>query len=698
MRPFCLSVALRFVRVSPIPPRLTALRCLSSGRPLLSAAAVDPELTLPEPLSLQPLLRHDDVDRQSQPLVSHAPRKHHDPRSKNLPVSCPGCGALTQDVDADSAGYFTLPRRAVKAYLRSFGRIAQWEVRKETELEREDECDEPKDTSQMKENEDQEHEEPNAGVELPPSPPICDRCHYLTYESRGTPIAHPTIEAIADSIAESPFTRNHIYHVADAADFPMSLIPSIHRDLSLAKPRTQNRRSQHTFSNRPSMSFIITRSDLLAPTKELVDSLMPKFSSVLRTALGRSGEKLRLGNVHLVSSKRGWWTRDIKDTIRSRGGGNWMVGKFNVGKSNLFEVLFPKRSPEDAAAFAELRRQEEIDVAPGVLSTPSLSETALLPPPQPEMLYPVLPLVSKLPGTTASPIRIPFGNGKGELIDMPGLARGGLDQFVKSGDKSTLVMEHRPTVTQYVVKPGQSLLLGGGLVRITPFLDPDDPSTTLLVYPFVPLEAHVTATDKAEGTQTQQRQSGVESILEAGAGASMSTAGRFKLQTDVTKSRAGSMLRAGVNPDKLAFRVYATDILIEGVGWVELVCQVRKYRRPFQAGTPPVDSTQPQTEEVEVKAPSADDISFGTNTFTPFGGDRKISDTGTTDSLDSFPEVEIFSPNGKHIGQRTCMDLWQLWHQGRLTKMKSHKRPKKSMKGAKKRGRVARREALKAAT
>ena len=53
------------------------------------------------------------------------------------------------------------------------------------------------------------------------------------------------------------------------------------------------------------MSFIITRSDLLAPKKEQVDSLMPYIVEVLRDALGGTGENVRLGNVRCVSAKRG---------------------------------------------------------------------------------------------------------------------------------------------------------------------------------------------------------------------------------------------------------------------------------------------------------------------------------------------------------------------------------------------------------
>ncbi|EXJ69467.1 uncharacterized protein A1O5_07503 [Cladophialophora psammophila CBS 110553] len=468
----------------------------------------------------------------------------------------------------------------------------------------------------------------------------------------------------------------------------MSLIPSIYKNLSLARPRTQNRRSQHSFSSRPSVSFIITRSDLLAPSKEMVDSMMPKFIAILRTAMGRMGQKLRLGNVHLVSSKRGWWTKDIKESIWHRGGGNWLVGKFNVGKSNLFEVLFPKGSRDRAPVYAEIQRQQEIESAHRSTDPTFFSEKKLLPPPQPEVPFPPMPLVSSLAGTTASPIRLPFGNHKGELIDMPGLERGGLEQYVKSEDKADLVMTHRPIVTQHIIKPGQSLLLGGGLVRITPLLDENDRSITMLAYPFVPLKSHVTSTEKASGTQIQERESGVESILADGAGTHMSSAGRFKLRTDVTKSRAGSMIRAGVSAEKLPFHVYATDILIEGIGWVELVCQVRKSKRVHQSEPPAEDFTASSGTESGV--PTAQGLSIGTTTFAPFGT-IQTKDDSTQSS--SFPEVEIFTPDGKYIGQRTCLDVWQTWNTGK-PRTKRAARPRKPMSGAKKREKMRRRAAL----
>lgn len=586
-----------------------------------------------------------------------------------LPTSCPSCGALSQEVNAGEAGYYSRSRKAVKHYLRS--------LRKEPSEKYEKQETDPS-ASVVSHNHDEEQtgssqEQPTVETTSKSSThqiiplPICDRCHDLMYNSRGDPIAHPSIEDLADSIVESPFSRNHVYHVLDAADFPMSLIPSIHNHLTLAKPRSQNRRSKHSFPHRPTLSFLITRSDLLAPSKEMVDKMMPYFQSVLRTALGRSGRDMRLGNIHLVSAKRGWWTGDIKDSIWKRGGGNWMVGKLNVGKSNLFEVLFPKGSGERVIEYDEEKQQN--DQKPVTQDDDVLPEHSMLPPSQPEMPFPTLPLVSSLPGTTASPIRIPFGNHKGELIDLPGLERGNLDEYVQKAHKLDLVMTTRPNVVQYNIKPGQSLILGGGLIRVTPVLDESDTNSTVLAYPFVPIDAHVTSTAKAIGIQQQERESGVVSILSENAGPAIASAGKFTLDCDVTKQRAGPLLRAGVSFSNLPFRVFSTDILIEGVGWVELICQVRKRRLPVRSES----STQ------------CDD------TFVPFvSHDEKIS----TSVNDEFPKVEIFTPNGNHIGQRKPLSAWEMLEEGKRTRSKetNGNRPRKSMKGLKKAEKLARRE------
>lgn len=530
-----------------------------------------------------------------------------------LPQQCGGCGALSQTTDPAEPGFYTLTRKSVQSHLQNGARNTRDGRVDEEALEAAAGTVDSSILDALKTL--------DVSPRPPSSPPVCDRCHKLRHHQTGVSIHHPSIQSLHDTILESPYKHNHIYHVIDAADFPMSLIPSLHRTLEIAPQRSHNRRSKtevYHKGKKTDVSFIITRSDLLAPVKSQVDSLMPYLVEVLRDALGSFGRDVRLGNVRCVSARRDWWTKDLKEDIWKRGGGGWMVGKVNVGKSRLFESVFPKGRSEmkgTSITSEETPMEEQINML------------SLLPPAPKEVDYPEMPLVHPLPGTTASPIRVPFGGGKGELIDLPGLSRGDLELYVQPEHRISLVMRARVVPEQQVIKPGQSLLLGG-FIRITPLTE-----DIILGYAFTPISPHLTATEKAIAIQEQERDTGVENIAVPGVGEKVASAGKYQLKWDVTKQRSGPVTRkdaAGLKVDQLPYRVVATDILIEGCGWVELVCQIRKRR--FDAG--------------------------------------------------EFPEVEVFTPEGKFIGERRCMSAWLMG--GPKVDKRAKGRPRKSMKGAKK--------------
>ena len=626
-------------------------------------------------------------------------------RAKSLPVSCPGCGALSQTVELDAAGFYG-------------SRVTAKKRQRSAKSQEEDEVFENALVSGVIFADHARDESTAHPPAQSPDVPICDRCHYLRYQSRGTGIIHPSMQSIQDIIEESPHKHNHIYHVIDAADFPMSLIPNLVTALHLPRLRTQNRRSksmQYIRGRQAEISFIITRSDLLAPKKEQADALVPYLREVLRDSLGRSGRNVRLGNVRCVSAQRGWWTRTVKEDIWRRGGAGWMVGKVNVGKSALYEVVFPKGRNHEEVGVGKIRQREEQKAlqsavakpenqgfkhlaipdqatsnytpnfadSPGELSEgpvevppndpesyqESILETdewhhdieedevlfdesehaGLLPPAQPETAYPNMPLVSALPGTTASPIRIPFGNGRGELIDLPGVERSSLDTHVKPEHRKHLVMKSRVVPEQYTIKPGQSLLIGG-LIRITPKND----DLVFLAYPFVPLHAHVTAHDKAVGVQTGVTAEGepytgtVESIATDDAKLTIKQAGSFKLDWDVTKQRTGSLTDRAAGKQRVAnlpFIVYSADILIEGVGWIELTCQVRSRQK-----------------------------SFITETVTDVFGDETIRK-----EFPPVPEVEVWSPEGKFVGVRRPMNAWVIGGPKKVAKHLQRARPRHSI-------------------
>lgn len=589
----------------------------------------------------------------------------------NLPRSCPGCGALTQTVSPEQPGFYGTNRKSVKTFIDRNGQCPGKGHDGESVLfELVLGAADASLSAQMglqggAENNIRGHE---SSKEI--STPVCNRCHDLIHHRTGHSVVHPTIQSIQEIIAESPYTYNHVYHVLDAADFPLSLIPSLQKSLSLAPQRSMNRRAKtnhYQYGRKAEMSFIITRSDLLAPKKEQVDGLMPYMLQVLRDALGGTADNVRLGNVRCVSSKRGWWTKQVKEDIWNRGGGGWMVGKVNVGKSNLFENIFPKGRNEEccvgslrhaaqqklpahlpnANGDGQRRSQTTHDLPENTESR--LLENYLLPPAPPETPFPVLPLVSPLPGTTASPIRVPFGGGKGELVDLPGLARGDLGQFVTDAHKIDLVMRDRVKPEQLVIKPGQSLLVGG-LLRITP----TTPNLVFLAYPFLPLKCHVTSTERAIAIHTQHEDSGVSTIAKPGIGSRMQSAGIFSLKWNVTKQRAGPLTKAaaaGLSTRTLPFIVFSADILVEGCGWVELVAQVRK--RDMETGMEPSD----------------------------------LFDTRP------YARVEISSPDGGHVGVRRPMGIWSLCGEKPMSSREMPGRPRRSMKGVKKNLKKARRAA-----
>ena len=697
---------------------------------------------------------HNGAEPSSSQAAIHSLKKEaihlQNTRRPDLPLTCPGCGALTQTAESDEAGFYTRSRRSIREYLKRRQRnVTASSSEAASNTVHDAELDVEINNNTMEHENDLSPLDALSTIPIDFDEPICDRCHNLLHNATGVSIAHPSLDAIADSIAESPHSRNHVYHILDAADFPMSLVPTIHKKLSLAKPRSRNRRSQYDFSRRTTLDFIITRSDLLGPTKEMVDGLLPQFRELLRSALSRSDRDTRLGNLHLVSAKRGWWTKEIKEEIWRRGGGNWMVGKVNVGKSNLFEVLFPKGHGEAAPSYTELEKMANVDNSQSA-EVPLLSETSLLPPVQPSKPYPTLPIVSALAGTTASPIRLPFGDSKGELIDLPGLARSDPSPSLHPSQKPfQLVMQSRPTVSQYIIKPGQSLLLGGGLVRITPHLDLDDQSTTMLAYPFTPpiLKPHVTSTAKAIQAQQQERESGIETLLAEGAGETVKLAGTFELKTDVTRQRTGKLLAAGMSLEQLPFQVYATDVLIEGIGWVEMVCQTRKRRRQaveLEAGSPSQEINQDVTSRTVnednvtcVASPSAssnDSIDTDTTsssdrpaTYQPLQPDSttemptfpsssnsatvepgSISNSSSVPTSSNplnqtiYPQISIHTPKGIAISTRPSLSLWPQWEAGRTARVRARHggrdpvRPRRSMRGVDKRARMERREKLKA--
>ncbi|KAJ3553935.1 hypothetical protein NPX13_g10756 [Xylaria arbuscula] len=629
--------------------------------------------------------------------------------TRSLLKQCRGCGALSQTSHPSQPGYFDLSRNAVKKYLGASAPSSHLQQEEKIFQDALRQLD-------AKELEKQGVDVRALALSLPPTDtkpqappkkPLCDRCHYLLHNHTGESIYHPSVESIRDTLFESPYKYNHVYHVLDAADFPMSLVPKISQFLDTMPLRSKNRRSRagrFYHGQKTEMSFIITRADLLAPTKPQVDTLFPYLREVLRDTLGRAGDNIRLGNLRAVSAKRSWWTKELKEDIWKRGGGGWMLGKANVGKSQLFEAVFPKGrmdwdpSKHQITVDMEAKAKKELS-----LPVPEIREDAhypkddsaqdelvddysLLPPAPKETQYPEMPLVSHLPGTTASPIRVPFGNGRGELIDLPGLERTSLENHVRKEHRLSLLMQSRIVPEQLTLKPGQSLLLGG-FIRITP----REPSPIMLTYAFTPIKPHVCRTDKAIGIQNQAGEVNVENIAVPGTGDQTKLAGSYELKWDVTKQRTGPLTRksaVGLEVERLPYRVLSTDILVEGVGWVELVAQVRTKDLFAPKAQPKTEQSGDNTETEPGDEMSAmerlEAIAEDTRKqklSPPVRSEQEKEKE--QEGEPNWPIVDVYSPEGKFISCRKPMNGWML-NKPRVEAASRKSRPRKSMKGVKK--------------
>lgn len=202
-------------------------------------------------------------------------------------------------------------------------------------------------------------------------------------------------------------------------------------------------------------------------------------------------------------------------------------------------------------------------------------------------------------------------------------------------------------------------MLIAGLILITP----RDTELVVLAYPFTSLPVHVTSTRKALQhirDPDPSARSGIELFQKAPTSPDPSppvsaqlhpdtaslpehfaSAGIYTLSDTVTPQR--NPLLTHKDPDSLSqlpYRVVATDLLLAGLGWVELVAQVR---------------TRDAHEEVR---------------------------------------VEVFTPQGKGIGQRATMGADMLRKNGEMLAGVARKtgRPRRSMKGDKKRRKVDGRE------
>lgn len=391
---------------------------------------------------------------------------------------------------------------------------------------------------------------------------------------------------------EHPSNRHHLYLIVDAADFPLSLVNLTRKTFLIPPLRSRNRRAKLTLHNHAkaiSLSFVISRSDLLAPRKEQVDQLMPDLIEILRDALGVSTANVRLGNIYCVSAKRHWWTQKLRDDICDRKEVAWIIGKSNVGKSQLTQAIFPnlqmlatrkdcgRGSFQVSKAGWQMGSSEKSSLPSAHLSLFGKEDGMQASTERKEDTNdsiiswpPTFPTISSLPGTTAQPIAMKFPNGLGEIIDVPGLSRRTLADYARSEQRESLYMRERPKAKRSIIHPGQCMLIND-LVHIIP----QNIAGDLLAYSFLPMRVRIAS---AQALQEEEPPDLSACSVGNDGPTKIAPAGTFCLKHDVTRRHLGSLGSAlGKSAlGTLPFSVYAIDVMIEGCGWIEFTVQVRK--------------------------------------------------------------------------------------------------------------------------
>ena len=223
------------------------------------------------------------------------------------------------------------------------------------------------------------------------------------------------------------------------------------------------------------ISYVVTRCDLLVHKREMLSGLESKIKSILKSALPPNAKLESVGpfresnGIHFTSSRSGWGIGKLKTEATTRKGGVWFFGGVNTGKSSLIRDVWPSgghlkgMTEDDAKEFDLIPDEESVeeisdeawgeelsqrmenrdpDVEMDNLLTQQLQQEKEKEA-KPRIRSHVSPTVSYIPGTTAAPLRIMYKELVGrkvkkstELVDLPGIERwvgqgeGGLMKYV----------------------------------------------------------------------------------------------------------------------------------------------------------------------------------------------------------------------------------------------------------------------------
>lgn len=164
----------------------------------------------------------------------------------------------------------------------------------------------------------------------------CIRCRDANYQSSYQGFKNREdypVESIDAILSQIPPNGNLVF-IINAQDFPMSFNKEIFK-----------------YRNSNQIKFIITKNDLLFPTKQLLDRYGLIF---YRDYLYRS-YKIPLENIHVMSGLNDWNIKQLTNFLPNE---SYLIGHVNSGKSTIIQsLLFAKEMEKKQLKNSKLERK-----------------------------------------------------------------------------------------------------------------------------------------------------------------------------------------------------------------------------------------------------------------------------------------------------------------------------------------------------
>ncbi|KAH8146365.1 uncharacterized protein LAJ45_09558 [Morchella importuna] len=222
-----------------LPPTITTINA-ATGAPAT--------VTIPSPEESRSTATSTAAAEESAPSTTPADDATATPNTADPPPFvpppfCPGCGAPSQQTSPTLPGYYH-PRRP-KSERFTTPNIKTQRKQREDEIYR---AALDRLAASLDPTNAPLHQTPPILDTSPPPPPPppriprCARCHAMQHHNTAPPLpSYPTLETLTGLLAASRHRRNHIYHLIDAADLPMSLQPDLRSHLWANLPRAVTR-------------------------------------------------------------------------------------------------------------------------------------------------------------------------------------------------------------------------------------------------------------------------------------------------------------------------------------------------------------------------------------------------------------------------------------------------------------------------